>query len=51
MIRPPFSYRLAIHFATLVAAVAAAFFLGTAELSNADEIEGLNSSRFLTRLI
>jgi porin len=39
MIRPPFSYRFATPFAVLVVAVAAAFFLGTAELSNADEIE------------
>ena len=39
MVRPPFSYRFATPFAALVVAVAAAFFLGTAELSHADEIE------------
>ena len=39
MVRPPFSYRFATPFAALVIAVAAAFFLGTTELSRADEIE------------
>jgi len=39
MVRPPFSCRFAISFAAWVAAMAVAFFLGTAELSNADEIE------------
>jgi hypothetical protein len=39
MARPPFSYRFATPFAALVVAVSAVFFLGTAEFSNADEIE------------
>ena len=39
MISPPFSCRFAARFTALIVAVAAAFFLGTAERSNADEIE------------
>jgi porin len=39
MVRPPFSYRFATPFASLIVAVAAACFFGAAELSHADEIE------------
>ena len=44
MVPPPFSDRFATPFAALVVGVAAAFFLGTAELSHADEIEPEPSS-------
>ena len=39
MVLPPLSYRFAARFAALIVGLAAAFFLGTVELSNADEIE------------
>jgi len=48
MVRSPFSYRFATPFAALVVAVAVVFFLGTAELSNADEIEPDHVPGFFT---